>query len=103
VSSPDPLAGIHVAVNRTSPGADAGTEPLYEHNRLGLAEAFSAYTWGSAYVNHLEHSTGRIETGMYADLVVLDRDPFEGPSDAIADTRVTRTYVQGEQVYAADT
>jgi predicted amidohydrolase YtcJ len=99
VSSANPIEGIHVAVNRVSPGADA--EPLFAHNRLTLAEALTAYTWGSAYVNHLDHATGRVETGRYADVVVLDRDPFEGPADRIADTRVSRTYVQGELVHTA--
>ena len=80
VSSPDPLAGIHVAVNRVAPGAEgAEAEPLYAHNRLTLAQALTAYTAGSAYVNHHEESTGRIEVGRLADLAVLDRDPFAGP------------------------
>ena len=43
---------------------------------------------GSAYVNHHEESTGRIEVGRLADLAVLDRDPFAAPSDEIADTTV---------------
>jgi predicted amidohydrolase YtcJ len=99
VSSPDPLAGIHVAVNRIAPGADA--EPLYEHNRVALADAITAYTAGSAYVNHLDDTTGRIETGYLADLVVLDRDVFAGPTDEIADAKVVATYVEGERVYSA--
>ena len=34
-------------------------------------------------------------------LVLLDRDPFEGPAEAISQTRVLRTYVEGELAYAA--
>ena len=51
-------------------------------------------------MNHLDE-TGAIEVGKLADLVVLDRDPFEGPPDEIASTAVELTYVGGEQVYAA--
>ena len=77
VSSANPLRAIHVAVNRTLPGASGDeAEPLLPGQRLGLAEALGAYTIGSAYVNHLDDDTGAIEPGMLADLIVLDRDPF---------------------------
>jgi predicted amidohydrolase YtcJ len=36
---------------------------------------------------------------MLADLIVLDRDPFAGPSADIASITVQATYVQGEAVY----
>ncbi|MEU2717402.1 amidohydrolase [Streptomyces sp. NPDC007205] len=99
VSSPDPLQGIHVAVNRVEPG---GSGPVFlPEERLGLADALTAYTAGSAYVNHLD-DTGRVAVGALADLVVLDRDPFAGPPEAIAGTAVALTYVGGERVYAAE-
>ncbi|MFG3009494.1 amidohydrolase [Streptomyces cinerochromogenes] len=98
VSSPDPLQGIHVAVNRVEPG---GTGPVFlPDERLSLSDALTAYTAGSAYVNHLD-DTGRVAVGALADLVVLDRDPFSGPPEAIAETRVALTYVGGACVYAA--
>ncbi|MFE0254108.1 amidohydrolase [Streptomyces sp. NPDC059010] len=99
VSSPDPLHGIHVAVNRVAPGG--GDTPVFlPGERIGLAEAFAAYTAGSAYVNHLD-DTGEVRVGALADLVVLDRDPFDGAAEAIGDTRVAQTYVGGARVYAA--
>ena len=33
------------------------------------------------------------------DLVVLDRDPFEGPDSDIGRTRVTSTWVEGDVVF----
>ncbi|GHE06635.1 amidohydrolase [Streptomyces alanosinicus] len=99
VSSPDPLQGIHVAVNRVEPGGD---RPVFlPGERLGLADALRAYTAGSAYVNHLD-DTGRVAVGALADLVVLDRDPFAGPPEEIAQTSVALTYVGGERVYSAE-
>jgi predicted amidohydrolase YtcJ len=98
VSSANPLRAAHVAVNRTLPGTQA--EPLLPAQSLTLGQALGAYTAGSAYVNHLDE-TGAIEEGMLADLVVLDRDPFVGPADEIAFTRVHSTYVAGQEVYAA--
>ncbi|WP_333764019.1 amidohydrolase [Streptomyces sp. IBSBF 2390] len=98
VSSPDPLQGVHVAVNRVEPG---GSRPVFlPDERLALADALQAYTAGSAYVNHLD-DTGRVAAGALADLVVLDRDPFAGPPEAIAETAVALTYVGGERVFAA--
>lgn len=99
VSSANPLDGIHVAVNRTLPGAAA---PIFlPGERLTLTEAVTAYTAGSAWANHLD-DTGRIGTGMLADLVVLDRDPFERPSDEIAEAVVDLTFVGGDLVHARD-
>lgn len=51
-------------------------------------------------MNHLD-DTGSVRAGALADLVVLDRDPFAGPPEAIKETRVALTYVGGERVYAA--
>ena len=99
VSSPNPLDGIHVAVNRIAPGEDQ--EPLYEHNRVTLGEAITAYTAGSAYVNHLDETTGRIEVGYHADFAILDRDVFAHPTDQIAEAKVVATYVEGENVFSA--
>ncbi|MEV5174238.1 amidohydrolase [Streptomyces flaveolus] len=99
VSSPDPLQGVHVAVNRVEPG---GTGPVFlPDERLRLTDALTAYTAGSAYVNHLDDA-GRVAVGALADLVVLDRDPFAGPPESIAETAVALTYVGGECVYAAE-
>ncbi|MEV6505336.1 amidohydrolase [Streptomyces sp. NPDC051642] len=98
VSSPDPLQGIHVAVNRVEPG---GTGPVFlPGERIDLAAAVTAYTAGSAYANHLDE-TGRITAGALADLVVLDRDPFAAPPAEIGETQVALTYVGGTGVYAA--
>lgn len=98
VSSPDPILGIHVAVNRVAPERDA--PPFYPEQRLDLGSALTAYTAGSAHVNHLD-DTGSIAVGKLADLVVLDRDPFAGPPEDICQARVAQTFVDGRRVYAS--
>ncbi|MFD7595746.1 amidohydrolase [Kitasatospora sp. NPDC059812] len=100
VSSPDPLAGVHVAVNRREPGAADGRVFLPEQ-RLDLASALAAYTAGTAHVNGHDDA-GTLTAGHLADLVVLDRDLFTAPAEEIADARVLRTYVGGRLVHAAD-
>jgi predicted amidohydrolase YtcJ len=103
VSSADPWRGIHVAVNRIAPpGAGVpGAGPLLPAQALDLEAALAAYTAGSAWVNHLDHSTGTIEPGKLADLIVVDRDPFSVPPGDLYATRVLQTFVGGTRVFAA--
>ncbi|MFD8641350.1 amidohydrolase [Streptomyces zaomyceticus] len=97
VSSPDPLAGIHVAVNRREPGATDDRVFLPEQ-RIDLLSAIASYTAGSAHVNGLDDA-GSLLPGHLADLVVLDRDILAAPPEEIAEARVERTYVGGELVH----
>jgi predicted amidohydrolase YtcJ len=108
VSSADPLLEMHVAVNRPSfpsyayGGADDHMlEPFLPEERVDLATAIHAFTMGSAYVNHLEHVTGSIEVGKYADLVVVDRNLFAHPASEIHQARNLLTLVEGERVFTA--
>ncbi|MFE0734839.1 amidohydrolase [Streptomyces sp. NPDC058855] len=98
VSSPDPLEGLHVAVNRRAPGAEDERVFLPEQ-RLDLTTALAAYTAGSAHVNGHDDA-GSLRPGNLADLVVLDRDVLTGPPEEIARARVERTYVGGALVHA---
>jgi predicted amidohydrolase YtcJ len=105
VSSPDPLEEIHVAVNRQMP-ADyphkvGNREVFLPEERLDLATALAGFTMGSAYVNHLDSTTGSIEPGKFADVAVIDRNLFEHPVEEIASATVDQTYIEGERVFAA--
>ena len=97
VSSPDPIAAIHTAVNRWAPD-EGEQDPFLAHQALSLRGALHAYTAGSAYVNHLDDVTGTVEVGKFADLAVLDRDPFAGPAGDIAAARVLQAFIEGERV-----
>lgn len=98
VSTPDPLQGIHVAVNRVHHGDHAaGFLPA---QALDAGTAIAAYTAGSAYVNHLD-DTGWLRPGYRADLVVLDRDILAAPPAEIGDASVALTFVDGKRVHTA--
>ncbi|MFD7018276.1 amidohydrolase [Streptomyces sp. NPDC059928] len=98
VSSPDPMHGIHTAVNRITPEEEG---PVFlPEQRITLTAAFAAYTAGTAHVNHLD-DTGSIRAGALADLAVLDRDPYAGPPEEIGATRVLGTFVAGRRVHDA--
>jgi predicted amidohydrolase YtcJ len=101
VSSPDPLAAIHIAVNRTA--YDDPWEPFLPGQEIDLTTAFAAYTAGSAWVNGRDRvdGAGVLEPGSVADLAVLDRDPFAGPAEEIGATRVVSSWVGGETVHGA--
>lgn len=99
VSSADPIAGLHVAVNRIEPGEDR--DPFYPEQRLDVGSALAAYTSGSAYVNH-DDEGGRIGVGQRADLAVLSGDLFAVPAEQLHEVRVQQTFASGRRVYAAD-
>jgi predicted amidohydrolase YtcJ len=106
VSSPDPIAGAHVAVNRSmsaESGAAAGdgtsSDPFLPDQVLSAEAIFAAYTSGSASVNGLEGVTGSIRPGLDADLAVVDADLTRLPAAEICRASVVQTWVRGEVAY----
>lgn len=98
VSTADPLAAIHVAVNRTYPGSVH--PPLGgAHQRLDLETAFAAYTSGTAYVNRRDDDTGSVQEGYLANLVVIEPNPFGIPSADLHTAKVTSTWIEGRLVH----
>jgi predicted amidohydrolase YtcJ len=97
VSTQDPLPQLATAVMRRDPYGKAEA-PLLPDERISLGDAIAAHTIAAAHVSFLDDSTGSIEVGKLADLVVLDRDLFtlESPVEA----KVLMTLVEGEVVYA---
>ncbi len=76
VSTPDVMAQIGVAVTRV-PHDRSGTEPFLPEEVLDLPAALTAFTAGSAYVNHLDRDRGTVALGKVADLTILGADPFD--------------------------
>ena len=98
VSTADPFYQIEHAVTRVDAETHA-TEPLNPEQAITLEQAIEAFTMGSAFVNHQETTTGSIEVGKLADLIVLDRKLFEIDPQAISDTKVLLTLFGGKPVY----
>lgn len=98
VSTANPLPQIEVAVTRADPEDDAGA-PFIPEERIDLADAIAAFTINAAYVNHLDLQTGSIETGKYADLIVLDRNLFDIDPREISEARVLLTLFAGQPVH----
>ena len=66
--------------------------------RVSVEEGISCYTGAGAYLSFEEEKKGQIETGMLADLVVLDKDPRED-SMQIDQLQVEMTFLAGKIVY----
>jgi predicted amidohydrolase YtcJ len=98
VSSPNPLEELEVAVTRMGPQGET-KEPFIPEERIDLPEALAAFTINAAYVNFQDDKTGSIETGKLADLVVLDHNLFTIKPEAISDTKVLLTLLDGQPVH----
>jgi hypothetical protein len=73
--------------------------PFLPDERIDLATALAAFTINAAYVNGLDDRTGSIEVGKLADLIVVDRNPFEiAPSD-LSEVEVELTLLEGAPVH----
>lgn len=106
VSSPDPLWGMHVAVNRTAPPDDphaqdrhSQTAPLLPEQAITADEALAGYTRDAARANRLDAVSGTLRVGKDADLVVLDADPRLVPPREIGSIRARLTVAAGVIVY----
>ena len=85
---PSPFEGFWSAVSR--PG-------LSPAERLNLPEALSCYTTGAAYASFSERDEGTLEVGKWANMVVLNDDPFECPPEGLLRLRAIQTIVGGKQ------
>ena len=94
----EPLYGIYAAVTRrTLDGANPnGWVP---EQRITVGQAVGAYTREGAYAAFLEERLGTIESGKYADLVVLDSDLFRIDPVKLTQVHVDLTIVNGDIVF----
>ncbi len=93
-----PFRGLYAALTRMS---DDGKKSYYPAQKLNIEQAIAAYTTGAAFAEFDEKQKGKLEPGMLADFVVLDRDITAAPPAKILETKVLRTVVGGKTVYEA--
>ncbi len=94
----NPFRGLYSAVTRQN---EAGTQTFQPQEKISLNEAIYAYTQASAFGEFREKVKGRLEPGYLADLVVLDRDITTATPQQLLHTKVLRTIINGEIVFAA--
>lgn len=88
VTEPNPLLGIHGAVNH----------PVPEH-RLQIWEALQLFTCNGAFSTFEEETKGTLEVGKLADIVLLNKDILKIPPEKIKDIKVSATIKSGELLY----
>ncbi|QZY28936.1 amidohydrolase [Nocardioides coralli] len=103
INPPDPMEGIHVLVNRSSRSTDESEEepPMRDEQGLTLTQALQAYTSGAAHANHQEDS-GNLRVGASADILILDRDPFDLHEDEIGSAEPLAAWSRGSEVIRRD-
>lgn len=69
-------------------------------NALSREQTLRGMTIWAAKGSFEEKEKGSLETGKYADFIILDTDLMSCPAPAILKTKVLATYLNGEKVYA---
>ncbi len=97
----DEWLAMQVAVTRMAVGEDAARFPgrLGIDPGLSVAEAIRAMTINAAYSLRQDALTGSLETGKFADLIVLDQNLLQIAPARIASTKVLLTMVGGRIVH----
>lgn len=88
VTEPSPILGIHSALNH----------PVEKH-RVDIYEALEMFTYNGAYSIFEENIKGSLAVNKLADIVVLDDNILNVPTDKIKDINVCLTLKSGEILY----
>jgi hypothetical protein len=98
VESPNPFLGLHAAITRRRGDGSPSAEGWYPEQKLTLAEALSAYTFGPAYTSNAENRLGKLAENYHADLIVLDVDPFKADPADLLTIAPSAVMINGEWV-----
>ena len=99
VESPNPFLGLHAAVTRRRADGSPGPQGWLPEQRLKLADALTAFTYGPAYAAGMEDKLGRLAPGYLADLIVLDKNPFEIDPHELRHLKPVSTMLGGSWVW----
>ena len=100
VPSVNPWIAVEALVTRELPG---GSDTSFgKEQAISLEQAIRLFTVNAAKHLGMADQLGRIEPGLLADLIVVDRDPYSIPVTELHQVRVEQTMINGEQVYQAE-
>ena len=98
VAPMEPLLGIYAAVTRRT--LDEKSPKVWiPEEKISVAEAVRAFTYGSAFASFDEQVKGTIEVGKLADLTVLSEDIFRIDPLRIRQVGVEMTIFDGRVIY----
>ena len=99
VPSVNPWFAIEALVTREEPGGSSRS--FGKPQAISIDEAIDLFTVNSAKHMEAEFKLGKIEPGMLADFIVIDRNPFAIPATELHLTEVLMTFIDGEKVFTA--
>ena len=94
----DPMLGVYAAVTRRTLD-DKNPNGWVPEQKITVGEALRAYTYGNAWATFNEQKWGTLAPGRFADVVVLDRDPFAVAPESLGTITPRYTIVGGKIVY----
>ena len=98
VEQVNPMLTFYAAVSRKD--SEGFPENGFQmENALTREETLRGMTIWAAYSNFEEHEKGSIETGKFADFIIIDKDIMTVPIEEVIKTKVLKTFVNGELVY----
>jgi predicted amidohydrolase YtcJ len=92
----DPFLAIETVVTRKAKWYDGR---LHLEEALSREQAIRFYTICCARAMFQDEFTGSLEPGKRADFIVVDTDLLTCPEDAIKNTQVLRTYLDGRLIF----
>lgn len=101
VEAPNPFWGMRAAVTRRRPDGYPGLAGWHPEQCLSMQEALSAYTTGAAFAAGREDQLGQLLPGYYADLIVLEKDPFSCSPDDLLTLQSAGTMLGGKWLWQA--
>jgi predicted amidohydrolase YtcJ len=82
---PDPIAGIYAACNHYIP-----------EQSLTIPEALKLFTCNAAWTTFDEKERGSLETGKWADMVILNQNPLAMKPNELLGLKVETLLLKGE-------
>ncbi len=90
----NPFHNMELAVTRNADG-----EAFLPEFKIDVHNSIKAYTVNNAYASFNEQKSGLIESGKFADFIIMEDNLFEMPESEISNAAVHSTYFNGEEGY----
>ncbi|MCO7224799.1 amidohydrolase [Pleionea sp. CnH1-48] len=94
----NPFHGLHAAVTRQDHQQlpAGGWKP---DQKMTLTQALRSFTLDAAYAAHQEKTLGSLESGKWADFILIEPDIFAIAPDKLWQIKVDETWIAGKKVY----
>lgn len=97
VPTPNPWIGIETAVTRRNPGGSERSFGLGQ--AISLEQAVTMFSINAAKRLGIDKDAGSLEPGKYADLIILEQNPFDIPVTQIHKIEPLETWIAGKPIF----